>query len=68
MDTAAQVITATDSTETPVNSDMVGCDSSVSGGFDVNKFANKNAITLFWSTVVLGGVMVLLVHLFLKVL
>lgn len=66
MDTTAQVNTSlSEPTETQVASAPTGCGNDVSGGVDINAFASKNASVLFWVSVSLGGVMVLLVLLLL---
>lgn len=66
MDTTAQVNTAlSEPTETQVSSAPTGCGTDVSGGVDINAFASQNASILFWVSVSLGGIMVLLVLLLL---
>lgn len=66
MDTTAQVNTSlSEPTEMQVASAPTGCGSNVSGGMDIDAFAAKNSKVLFWVSVVLGGVMVLLILLLL---
>lgn len=62
MDTTAQVNTSlTEPTETSADA-TTGC--GVSGGVDINNFANKNAVMLFWSSVIMGGMILLFILLF----
>ena len=66
MATTAQVTASlSEPTETQVASAPTGCGTDVSGGVDVNTFASQNAKVLFWVSVALGGVMVLLILLLL---
>lgn len=66
MDTTAQVTTSlSEPTETQVAAAPTGCGTDVSGGLDVDAFANKNARVLFWVSVSLGGVMILIILLML---
>lgn len=64
MDTTDQVNTALSESETQVAPAPTGCGSGVSGGMDINGFISKNGKMLFWVSVVLAGVMVLLLMLF----
>lgn len=62
MDTTAQVTTTTGPSEITSHVDSEGC--GVSGGLDIDAFATENSKMLFWTSVVLGGVIVLLILLY----
>jgi hypothetical protein len=61
MDTTTHVSASAIEPETTIDS-TTGCE--VSGGMDVKTFANKYSVTLFWSSVAMAGILVLLLLMF----